>query len=168
MTNPDSFLDSLFAALDSALKETAPKTPPAFNEILALVLGATRFAEKADSPYDDPRAPDTVPEALLPTLRAGIYRHFKNGHLYQVLGYARDAEPPSHDPDRVVVVYFSTKPTTTGHSMFTRPVQHFFQQVCSGSGRPLGTCTQHLLQSDCTLTERFTYLGPEYLADANA
>lgn len=186
MTNaPRSFLDSLLAAIDAELKRQRTPSTPSLTDLLSMVIGSPPAKDPDPSPYDDPRAPsphvthppDTAAEAQaqfdarrqnteetsrLPTLRAGIYRHFKHGHLYQVLGYAKDAEPPTHDPDRIVVVYLSLKPTTAGHSVFTRPVQHFFQQVCLSSGRPLGSCNQHLSSSDCKLVDRFTYVGPEY------
>lgn len=108
----------------------------------------------------------------LPTLEAGIYQHYK-GSLYQVLGYAHDA----NDSTRIVVVYFGLQldDAHRGPRLAVRTWQDFHATVC-GEGRcthfgmdredivesyqeefvPRGTCTS------AHLTQRFRYLRPEY------
>lgn len=62
----------------------------------------------------------------LPDLRAGLYRHYK-GPLYQVLGYAHDA----NDADRVVVLYFPLEldGAHEGPRLAVRTVEDFFAMV---------------------------------------
>lgn len=118
-------------------------------------------ADTDDSPYDDPRSPRTPPSPTptsspggggLPTLRAGIYKHWK-GHLYNVLGYAHDA----NDPARKVVVYVPLymEVGQKGPRMAVRTVEDFFDQVCRTSG---------ISQSKCN-TSVWTDAGPEHVHD---
>lgn len=77
-----------------------------------------------------------------PDLQAGIWRHYK-GPLYQVFGYAHDA----NDAARVAVVYIGLelKGCHTGPRLAVRDADEFHGYLPDGR-------------------KRFTYVGPEYLA----
>lgn len=122
-------------------------------------------------PLSDRTRRDLMAESLdtsqLPTLRAGVYRHFK-GHYYQVLGYAEDADDTQTNHEvrpRVVVVYVAlyVQPERLGPRLYVRSAADFFVQVCSYSGKPPAECSGH----DCasSLVDRFTYLAPEWVGD---
>jgi hypothetical protein len=70
---------------------------------------------------------------ILPSLPAGIYRHYK-GHYYLVLGYAQD----SNEVSRTVVVYVGLEldgATADRPRMNVRTVEDFFADVPFGGQR---------------------------------
>lgn len=81
----------------------------------------------------------------LPDLPAGVWRHYK-GPLYQVLGYAHDAD----DDERVVVVYFGLEldDAHEGPRMAVRDAESFLGMVMVG---------------DNEVVQRFTYVAPQFL-----
>ncbi len=82
---------------------------------------------------------------ILPELPAGVWRHYREGHLYEVLGYAVDA----NNEDRRVVVYVGLQldGARPGPRLRVRTVEDFFADV---DGKP-----------------RFQYVGPEWTPTAN-
>ncbi len=76
----------------------------------------------------------------LPDLPAGVYQHWREGHLYLVLGYGMDA----NDETRTVVVYVGLEldGARPGPRLRVRTVEDFFATV---DGKP-----------------RFEYIGPEW------
>lgn len=87
-------------------------------------------------------------------LLAGIYRHYR-GHLYLVLGFARD----SNLPGRTAVVYVGLQldDATTGHRMNIRTVKDFFAQVNPDTGAVVGARWDGRLPQP---VKRFSYVGP--------
>jgi hypothetical protein len=90
----------------------------------------------------------------LPDLPAGVYRHYK-GHLYLVLGYARD----SNDETRVGVVYIGLDldGAKSPERMHFRSAYDFHATVWPEDGRALLDCEVDLTPN---AVPRFTYVGP--------
>lgn len=113
----------------------------------------------------------------LPTLEAGIYEHYK-GPLYQVLGYARDANHgrvlgQEELGGRIVVVYFGLQldGAHRGPRLAVRTQQDFHEIVCGNKNcGDFGRTYSEIVNwpkdaGNCTtihLRKRFVYLRPEY------
>ncbi len=99
----------------------------------------------------------TTPDPL-PDLPAGIYQHYK-GHLYLVLGYAKDAN--HEDEHRIVVVYVGLQldgsPGKIRMHARTAADFHAVVDATTGEAVPVWDGTQR------PLVKRFTYLGPAML-----
>ena len=113
----------------------------------------------------------------LPDLRAGVWRHYK-GHLYQVLGYAHDANATGDHPtiwktayrpdgtwnssvparDRLVVVYIGLETTAAhkGPRMAVRDVDDFLfahmHPEFRGTYSSTGTVAPQPEWRECTAT----------------
>lgn len=104
----------------------------------------------------------TMQQSRLPDLLAGVYQHYK-GPLYQVFGYAHDAnfkpdgsESVTYDDARMCVVYMGLELTGAhgGPRLAVRTAQDFFQRVHpDGSSCDSQTCQMNH-------NRRFTYIGP--------
>jgi hypothetical protein len=137
----------------------------------------------SDSPYDDPRSepPTTIHQAKreytealkdfqskvsdLPTLRAGVYQHFKGG-LYLVQGYAQDANSP-REIKRNVVIYTGVSGSTPQARTWVRSVEDFFAQICTTTQLSERACNMKQAHDPVfaashthTLVPRFEYKGP--------
>lgn len=121
----------------------------------------------------------------LPPLRAGIYEHYK-GNLYQVLGYAHDANADTlgvvhtgsqftgteGEPlgERMVVVYFGLQlqEAHDGPRLAVRTVEDFLAYVDPSDGSAVPESVVEASQGSLRYVEqqgyvaRFTYRGPAY------
>jgi hypothetical protein len=101
----------------------------------------------------------------LPTLPAGVWRHYKGQH-YQVLGYGHDAD----FEDRVVVIYMGLEldGAKTGPRFAVREYTDFLANVHIGElGETWETCPGRYcpinrLDWQETHVQRFTYVGASW------
>lgn len=120
---------------------------------------------------------------MLPSLSAGIYRHYK-GHYYQVFGYAHDANADTlyhlvYDPtsngsrpqpmrERTVVVYMGiqVEDAHTGPRLAVRSVDDFFMLLHQSDFTPCQVAPRNA-PVQCphghnALVRRFEYHAPEW------
>lgn len=120
----------------------------------------------------------------LPPLKAGIYRHYK-GPLYQVLGYAHDANAddlvlnsdiadtgtrPAPMGERFVVVYFGLQldGAKTGPRLAVRTVDDFLAYVDPSDGSRVPQSVVEACQGSLRQVEargympRFQYQGSQF------
>jgi hypothetical protein len=99
----------------------------------------------------------------LPTLLAGVYRHYK-GPLYLVMGYAHDA----NSEQRAAVVYIGLQldDAHRGPRLAVRDATDFFMHVCGNKECiAFGTATYDTGQCQiCHMPDkpRFEYIGPTW------